>query len=45
VAEQMETVSDVSEEQSATMEEIASAIKSLAQLAEELEKTVHRFKV
>lgn len=45
VAEQTETVSAASEEQSASMEEIASASKSLAHLAEELEQSVHKFKV
>ncbi len=45
VAERTETVSAASEEQSVSMEEIASASKALAQLAEELEQAVHRFKV
>jgi methyl-accepting chemotaxis protein len=45
VAEQAENVSAASEEQSASMQEISSASKSLAQLAEELDKGVHKFKV
>lgn len=44
-AEQTQTVAAATEEQAASMEEIASSSRSLANLAEELQVAVSRFKV
>ena len=44
-AEQTQTVAAATEEQAASMEEIASSSRSLAHLAEELQVAVSRFKV
>lgn len=44
-AEEAQTVSAATQEQTASMEEIASSSHSLAKLAEELQETVNKFKV
>ena len=44
-AEQTQTISAATEEQSASMEEIASASTHLAKMAEDLQTTVRKFKV
>jgi methyl-accepting chemotaxis protein len=44
-AEEAQTVSATTEEQSASMEEIASASQFLAQLARELQEAVSKFRV
>lgn len=45
VAGHTQTVSAASEEQSASIEEIASSSQTLAKMAEELQETVHKFKL
>lgn len=45
IAEQTQTVSAATQEQTASMEEIASSSQGLAQMADELQKAVHQFKV
>ena len=45
VARESETVSAASEEQTATMHEIADASRSLAQMAQDMQNTVKKFKI
>lgn len=44
-SEQSQTISAATEEQSASVEEIAAASKHLAQMAEDLQQEIHKFKV